>query len=203
MDLHGRDQFDRAYTLVRDRIRNGHYRPGEPIAVKDIAAVLRISQTPVREVLAHLAGGRIIGERRGAGYFALPVTANDIGELYLLRSIYLDAAIAAAPGLAARVDWTVAAGADDAAAAATLFATIISAARIALLADAADAVAERLVPITRLERQLIMVDPSELTRLCTAGKNGNRTALRKSLRDYHRRRSAAAVAFAAALRAER
>jgi DNA-binding GntR family transcriptional regulator len=45
---------------LRERIREGAFRPGARIAATDLADELRLSTTPVREALSRLAGAKAI-----------------------------------------------------------------------------------------------------------------------------------------------
>jgi DNA-binding GntR family transcriptional regulator len=83
------EPFHRALVALRDRLREGVYRPGSRIAATDLADELRLSSTPVREALSRLAGEGLLEDRRGQGYFVRLPNALDIADLYRLSLAHL------------------------------------------------------------------------------------------------------------------
>ena len=83
------EPFQVALVSLRDRIRDGAYRPGSRIAATDLADELRLSTTPVREALSRLAGEGLLEDRRGQGYFVRLPNALDIADLYRLSLAHL------------------------------------------------------------------------------------------------------------------
>ena len=61
------EPFHVALATLRERLRTGAYRPGVRITAVDLADELRLSNTPVREALARLAGEGLVEDRRGQG----------------------------------------------------------------------------------------------------------------------------------------
>lgn len=57
--------WDRAYAALREALLSGRYEPGHRILLRDVAAELGISLTPVRDAVNHLVAERIL--RRGTG----------------------------------------------------------------------------------------------------------------------------------------
>ncbi|AOB31451.1 GntR family transcriptional regulator [Bordetella sp. H567] len=57
--------WDRAYAALREALLTGRYEPGHRILLRDVAAELGISLTPVRDAVNHLVAERIL--RRGTG----------------------------------------------------------------------------------------------------------------------------------------
>jgi hypothetical protein len=74
---------------LRERIREGAFRPGARIAATDLADELRLSTTPVREALSRLAGEGLLEDRRGQGYFVRVPNAPDVADLYRLSLAHL------------------------------------------------------------------------------------------------------------------
>ncbi|WP_372784594.1 GntR family transcriptional regulator [Phenylobacterium sp.] len=85
----GPEPFHVALGSLRDRLRDGAYRPGARIAATDLADELRLSTTPVREALSRLAGEGLLEDRRGQGYFVRLPNALDIADLYRISLAHL------------------------------------------------------------------------------------------------------------------
>lgn len=83
------EPFHVALATLRERLRTGVYRPGVRITAVDLADELRLSNTPVREALARLAGEGLVEDRRGQGYFVRQPSASDIADLYRLSLAHL------------------------------------------------------------------------------------------------------------------
>ena len=75
---------ERVYTTLRDYLRAGRIRAGQPLQEGVLAAQLGVSRTPVREALARLASeGLVAADGRS---FALPsLSVGDIEDIYALR----------------------------------------------------------------------------------------------------------------------
>jgi len=75
---------ERVYTTLRDYLRAGRIRAGQPLQEGVLAAQLGVSRTPVREALARLASeGLVVADGRS---FALPsLSVRDIEDIYALR----------------------------------------------------------------------------------------------------------------------
>lgn len=74
----------RAYTEIRRRILDGEMQAGEQYLEQELAALLDMSRTPVREAMIRLAEERLVEVRPRHGIRILPVTADDIREIYEL-----------------------------------------------------------------------------------------------------------------------
>ena len=75
---------DRVYDLLRDYLRSGQVRWGEPLREADLAARLGVSRTPVREALARLASEGLI-EAHGRSFTVPTLTSEDLEDIYDLR----------------------------------------------------------------------------------------------------------------------
>ena len=75
---------ERVYTTLRDYLRAGRIRAGQPLQEGVLATQLGVSRTPVREALARLASeGLVVADGRS---FALPsLSVGDIEDIYALR----------------------------------------------------------------------------------------------------------------------
>ncbi len=196
-DLHGRDQFDRTYQLLRGRLSSGRYRPGERIGVKALAVDLKVSQTPVREALSRLVGQGLVHDRRGNGYYVARLDANEIAGLYALRAMYLAAALRSdskVPHLGRRKRDSVPRSEVEA-----FFDAILQASRSAVLIAAARNAAERLSLVRRVEPSVFADLAIEQRHLLGTAAAGNPTDLRRRVITYHRRRERAAFQLASAL----
>src|ERR1700687_5932937 len=89
-----------AYQSIKEAILSGRFAPGEPLIEEQIASILQISRTPVREALAILEHETLIAPRQGRGLYVRGIArhefidmfvANEAVEPYLARQ----AAIAA------------------------------------------------------------------------------------------------------------
>ena len=74
----------RVYSTLREHLRAGRIRAGQPLQEGVLAAQLGVSRTPVREALARLASeGLVVADGRS---FALPaLSMGDIEDIYALR----------------------------------------------------------------------------------------------------------------------
>ena len=86
-----RDPFDRTLDALRQRLEAAGPLQGRALAINALAAQLGVSPTPVREVLARLAGEGLI-DRTAAGYVGTTYDAARLAELYdLCRLLTLSA----------------------------------------------------------------------------------------------------------------
>ncbi len=91
-----RDPFDRAIDQLRILLRAGAGLQGRPLAINLLAKTIGVSQTPVREALAWLAGEGLI-VRTHVGYVGRAFEASSLAELYRLNLAYVGAALSQAP----------------------------------------------------------------------------------------------------------
>lgn len=76
---------DQAYETLRAAIVAGELRPGGLYSVHDLAALLNVSRTPVREALIRLASKGMVRFERNRGVRILQTTAHDLQEVFELR----------------------------------------------------------------------------------------------------------------------
>jgi DNA-binding GntR family transcriptional regulator len=81
------------YKLLRARIANHDFAPGERLRLEALSAQLGVSRTPVREALNQLAAEGLIEIRPRAGTFVAQVDMETISELYQMRLI-IDTSVA-------------------------------------------------------------------------------------------------------------
>ncbi|HEY2707199.1 MAG TPA: GntR family transcriptional regulator [Caulobacteraceae bacterium] len=89
-----RDQFIVVLGELRGRVRDGAWVEGEPLTVGDLANDCGVSQTPVREALARLAGEGLVEDRRGRGYYARRIDGAELADLYRAQKIFGRVALA-------------------------------------------------------------------------------------------------------------
>jgi DNA-binding GntR family transcriptional regulator len=89
---------------LRAVILDGEVPPGSAIPVDAVAAVFGISRIPVREALMTLIGEGLVDHRPNAGYRVAMMTAQEFGEIYLVREALETAALRAAVARAGRDD---------------------------------------------------------------------------------------------------
>jgi len=75
---------ERVYSTLREHLRAGRLRAGQPLQEGVLADQLGVSRTPVREALARLASeGLVVADGRS---FTLPaLSVSDIEDIYALR----------------------------------------------------------------------------------------------------------------------
>lgn len=73
-----------AYEKILDYIITGKYKPGSVLKEEELASILKISRTPIREALAKLEKEGII-VKNGKSYSVIPLSQSDIVQLYEIR----------------------------------------------------------------------------------------------------------------------
>lgn len=91
---------------LRRVILDGGAPPGSPIPVNEVAEVFGVSPIPVRESLKTLTAEGLVAHLPNVGYSVALLTANELGELYLVRETLESAALAAAVGKATDTERT-------------------------------------------------------------------------------------------------
>lgn len=82
MDRKSRISYADVHTAIFNRLVQGHYRPTRRIGIAELAQVLRVSTTPVREALRQLVGRDLMVERHREGFYLAPLSARAISSLY-------------------------------------------------------------------------------------------------------------------------
>lgn len=197
-----RDPFGEVLETLRHRIRQGDIAPGAPLIVMDLAAELRVSATPVREALAHLAGEGVVEGRQGQlrGYWVGRPGPADLADLLRLHQALVITALGAAPqrpgtGLdrrpmaagASEVDWVARTEA--------LFAGLVALGGGGPLRRAHRQIADRLHLVRLREGAVLSGLEAEIEGLEGAGPS-----MAVAIRAYHRRRLSAVVRLAGLLR---
>lgn len=74
-----------AYEVIKKRIIDLEYRPGEILLTQQVANELGISRTPVREALVKLSEQGLLGQTDSRKFQVAPITTETIHEIYSLR----------------------------------------------------------------------------------------------------------------------
>lgn len=85
---------------LRRVILDGDAPPGTQVPLTEVADLFGISHIPVREALRTLIGEGLVTHRPNAGYAVARLTAQELGELYIVRESLETAALSAAVRLA-------------------------------------------------------------------------------------------------------
>jgi DNA-binding GntR family transcriptional regulator len=67
--------------ILRQRLVEQVYKPGERVTIDRLARELGVSHTPVREALGRLQGEGLVHYRRNQGYYVTPLTDREILEM--------------------------------------------------------------------------------------------------------------------------
>jgi len=87
----------RAYAEIKSKILNNELPPGSSHLEQDLAVLLAMSRTPVREALIRLAEERLVEIRPRHGIRVLPISLKDMSDIYdLLTELEAHAARRAA-----------------------------------------------------------------------------------------------------------
>lgn len=183
--------FERVYAAIRQRLREGVYRPGERLEPALLSDDLNASVTPVRDALHRLAGERLVEAPRHEGFRTPMMTETMLRHLYawhldlLLLAVTKHRAAASAHAIDADT------GAPDEPAHERHNALFLELARSAGNPEhvaAIESLSARLEPIQRAERYFLDGTEAETSEIIRALKVNDRKALRNSLVRYHRRR---------------
>jgi DNA-binding GntR family transcriptional regulator len=89
---------DSAYEILREKIMQKEFAPGQRLGLEAIERQLGISRTPLREALHRLASERLVEIVPRSGTFVTVLSSEDIAESYeVRRAIELYAIEVAAP----------------------------------------------------------------------------------------------------------
>jgi len=89
---------DLAYAEIRAQIVSGHLRPGEPLIEAELAEMLEISRTPVREALYRLRVEGLVVLQRYYRHYVRQFTIPELEEIFQIRAM-LESALTARAAL--------------------------------------------------------------------------------------------------------
>ncbi len=78
---------DHAYRLIRSQILSGERAGGDWLREGDLADLIGVSRTPVREALRRLTAEGLVHYKRNQGVRVAVWTAEDLDEIFSLRSV--------------------------------------------------------------------------------------------------------------------
>ena len=76
---------DMAYEYLYDEIINNRNKPGEYLVESDIANILSISRTPVREALRDLEKDGLVSNFNGRSSMVSYISPTDISDIFDIR----------------------------------------------------------------------------------------------------------------------
>lgn len=182
--------FERVYAAIRQRLREGVYRPGDRLEPGLLSDELNASVTPVRDALHRLTGERLVEAPRHEGFRAPALTETLLRHLYAwhLDLLLLALVKRGTGGPLAGPPEPAGAAATDRERRKALFAALARSAGNPEHALALALLDERLEPVERLEETFLDGTEAETEQIVRAVEEGDRKALRRSLVAYHRRR---------------
>ena len=78
------------YKQIKADLINSVYKPGERIVIDRLAERLRVSSTPIREILNRLAAEELVVVVPQMGFFMPLLTEMDLRNLYSMQQIFLN-----------------------------------------------------------------------------------------------------------------
>jgi DNA-binding GntR family transcriptional regulator len=194
--------FDRVYAAIKQRLREGLYRPGERLEPAVLSDELNASVTPVRDALHRLTGERLVEAPRHEGFRMPMMTETLLRQLYAWHLDLL---------LLATMTHRAALPVEQAAARAgtagepqnAIFLSLAAATGNPEHLAALESLTERLQPVQRLEAIFLDETEAETAEIVQALRTQDRRALRKGLIRYHRRRERIVPELLAALLQDR
>jgi DNA-binding GntR family transcriptional regulator len=81
------------YKQIKIDLISCVYQPGERIVIDQLAERLRVSSTPVREILNRLAAEELVSIVPQMGFFMPMLTETDLRNLYSMQQIFLNWAV--------------------------------------------------------------------------------------------------------------
>jgi Transcriptional regulators len=84
-DLLAKTRGHSTYHAILAAIRDGIYRPGDPLREEEVATRLGVSRTPVREALGRLQEKGLLEAAPGRGVAVSILSMQQIFELYAMR----------------------------------------------------------------------------------------------------------------------
>lgn len=81
------------YKQIKIDLVSCVYQPGERIVIDQLAERLRVSSTPVREILNRLAAEDLVSIVPQMGFFMPLLTETDLRDLYSMQQIFLNWAV--------------------------------------------------------------------------------------------------------------
>lgn len=198
----GQEPFQTALRALREQLRQGVHRPGSALSIIELARALKLSHTPVREVLSRLAGEGLV-ERRGNRYFVWQLGAGDLLEMYDAHAYHVRLGLEALVQRAGPSQSLLGAGRDELMAmpqpirAEWIFDRIVTEIGNRYLLGQHRRLAERLSPMRLAEPHVLSGIDDEIGAISQAYLQGAWLVLTEELSAYHERRRRQAGVIAA------
>jgi DNA-binding GntR family transcriptional regulator len=182
--------FERVYLAIRQRLREGLYKPGDRLEPSLLSDELNASVTPVRDALHRLTGERLVEAPRHEGFRAPMMTETMLRHLYawhldlLLLAVSKHRASHSAVYLLAEEPAEAMAHGRQS----SLFLDLARSTGNPEHVAAIESLSERLEPFQRLEESFLDETEAETAEIVRALRGHDGRALRNSLVRYHRRR---------------
>ena len=183
--------FDRVYAAIRERLREGAYRPGDRLEPALLAEELNASVTPVRDALHRLTGERMVEAPRHEGFRVPMMTETMLRHLYGWHLDLLLLAVLKHRDKGLHEEIAQGGGAAESPAYERQNLLFLALARTAGNPEhvaAVEALSHRLEPAQRLEQDFLDETEAETNGIVLALRAHDRKALRSGLVRYHRRR---------------
>jgi DNA-binding GntR family transcriptional regulator len=78
------------YELLRQRILDFHYEPGQPLSIDGLARELGVSKIPIREAIKQLEAERLVDTVLHIGARVAPISLAQAEEIYPIRHALCD-----------------------------------------------------------------------------------------------------------------
>ncbi|SEK87035.1 GntR family transcriptional regulator [Nonomuraea pusilla] len=88
---------ERVADILRDRISEGFFRPGQRLSEESISEALGVSRNTLREAFRLLGHERLLDHRLNRGVFVRLPSAEDVADLYRVRRVLEGAAVRRTP----------------------------------------------------------------------------------------------------------
>ena len=82
------------FEALREALRDGRLKPGDPLREEEVAGWFGVSRTPVREAFARLVGKSLLEQAGGRGLVVRRLRKSEVFELYAMREVLEGAAAA-------------------------------------------------------------------------------------------------------------
>ncbi|MEO3835238.1 GntR family transcriptional regulator [Nonomuraea sp. B10E8] len=89
---------ERVADILRDRISEGFFPPGQRLSEESISEALGVSRNTLREAFRLLGHERLLDHRLNRGVFVRLPSAADVSDLYRVRRVLEGAAVRRTPG---------------------------------------------------------------------------------------------------------
>jgi nicotinate-nucleotide adenylyltransferase len=79
---------DQVYTILKQKILSGEFKPGRQLKENEIAGELQVSRSPVREAFRDLAADGLVSNEAQKGTFVKDITVQDMEDIMYVRLMF-------------------------------------------------------------------------------------------------------------------